>query len=478
MEINTNKLDSQSKREIFYLILSTLLLRIGFAGSILLFDWTLIWGIEKAFGIAETSSVTSILLTSFAAITYLIAEIMFTGYYGNKSDRIGSKPVILYATLGAAIVLLFYGPAAYLFEFSLRIDPIFAIIMLTGYLAIVHFLHGVYASAEVAPTLGFINSLSSIENRTLHMSYFDNAILYGRAGGMIIGGFLWILFQVDKAPTFNEQATRIMFIAPVFTLLLIIAWALIKFGMRNPPPVGGSKKFSMKKDVAIAFRVMLSKERRPLLMPWVLIAALIGSASLWGPSVAFRIASASSSTHEERGLNALLPIMIALIGLALPAPLWGKYADHHGKKKTLKIGLFGLPIAAVLGLAAGYPFYKNELLGDASLIHHIPFLLSLLPAAFMFSAFIPVLMGSLGETAEQDNNGTVMSGYHFVIASGEIVGILGGGLFISIFALIGTLGIFSNVDMAILIGFVLFELLLVIGMIVGILKLPQRNAQN
>ncbi len=468
---------SKTSKEIILLLISTLLLRIGFGAILILFDWTLVWGIEHALGVESHSSAESILLTSFAAITYLIAEIMMTGYYGNKSDRIGAKPVILFATVGSFIVILLYMPSTLIFDAFYLTSPVLALLLLTGYLALIHFVHGIFAAAKVAPTLGFINHYSDSTNRTLHMAYFDNAILYGRALGMMSGAFTWIFFRVDHTQDVIEQSRRISLAYIPLSILLLIATLIIYFGLSNTPTTEKPKPFNLKDDVKIAFSVMMQEDRRPLLLPWLSIAALIGSASIWGPSVAFRIVGGENGQNNDRGLEAILPIMVILFALALPAPFWGWYADRHGKKKTMTIGLFGIPIALVLGLGIGFPFYKDALLSqEASIISNIPFLLSLAPSIFLFSSFIPVLIGSLGETAHRDKkeDGHVMSGYHFVIATGEIIGILGGGLFIGLFALFHTLNIIPDGNLALLVGFVLFELILVAGMTIGILKLPDK----
>ncbi|MHA2099422.1 MAG: MFS transporter, partial [Candidatus Kariarchaeaceae archaeon] len=359
-------------------------------------------------------------------------------------------------------------------------DSLLAIVALASYLAIVHFIHGVFASAKVAPTLGFINQLSTNENRALHMAWYDNAILYGRAAGIMLGGFLWIILKVDDEVNIDEQANLIAKTFPLLTLLLVVATLLIIFGLNDIPKSENKRdKFSIKEDIAIAARVMMAQDRRPMLIPWLSIAALIGSASLWGPTVSFILSGEGS---HDRGYQALLPLMIVLVGLALPAPLWGILADRKGRKITLKIGLIGMPIVGLLGAVIGYPFYKDDIS-----ISNEYFLLSALPGAFMFSALIPVLMGILGDTAEESSDGQVMSGYHFIIAMGEIIGVLGGGIFIGLFSLFQSLfGIFGDgtdgANLAILVGFVLFELLLVGGMFLGILKLPEekqpKSSQN
>ncbi len=463
--------DDSHKSELIALYVSTFLLRTGFGGAIILFDWLLVWALEsKEF---STTSGYSILLISFAAITYYLAEIMLTGYYGSTSDKIGSKPILLYATIGAGIVLLFYAPSSLIFvKIS---DANAAMIVLSVYLALVHFVHGIFASAKVAPTLGFINQLSTNENRALHMAYYDNAILYGRAAGILFGGFLWVILRVDKKDqSIDYQARQIAKAFPFLSILLIVATLLIVYGLKNTENTTSVKreKFSVKRDVQIAARVMLSESRRSMLIPWLSISALIGSASLWGPTISFIL---SDDASHDRGYQALLPLIVVLLGLALPAPLWGMFADRKGRKTTLKVGLLGLPIMGILGVAIGYPFYKDDIS-----ISNIYFLLSALPAAFMFSALIPVLMGILGDSAEESADGEVMSGYHFTIALGEIIGVLGGGLVIGFFALFQSLtGIFGNgqdgTNTAILIGFVLFELLLVAGMFIGILKLPDEE---
>ncbi|MCE7733441.1 MAG: MFS transporter [Candidatus Heimdallarchaeota archaeon] len=465
--MNENRLSHRVELTVLYL--STFLLRTGFGAAILLFDWLLVWALEIG-GYSPTSGF-SILLISFAAITYYIAEIALTGYYGSSSDKIGSKPILLYATIGAGVVLLMYAPSSLIF---IKIsDPLIAIIALTFYLATVHFIHGVFASAKVAPTLGFINNLSTNENRALRMAYYDNAILYGRAAGIMLGGFLWIILKVDEKDGTHDQAIQIAKTFPLLTVLLAVATLLLVIGLKSTEHTGvHRKKFNLKEDVSIAARVMLSEERRPMLLPWLSIAALIGSASLWGPTVSFIL---SGEESETRGYDALLPLMVVLVGLALPAPFWGMFADRKGRKTTLKVGLYGLPIAGLLGAGIGYPFYKDDIS-----IHNIYFLVSALPGAFMFSALIPVLMGILGDTAEESSDGEVMSGYHFVIALGEIIGVLVGGIFIGGFSLIQSwTGLFGEGEdgthVAILIGFVLFELILVAGMFIGILRIPENE---
>ena len=467
--------------EMIVLLVSTLLLRVGFGASLILFDWTLVWGIEHAFGIERTAGLEAILLTSFAGITYLIAEIMFTGYYGNRSDIIGAKPVVWLATIGGGVALIFYAPASLIFNFSLGLGAFFAIILLTLYLATIHFVHGVFASAKVAPTLGFINHLSDENNRAKNMSYFDNAILYGRVLGMITGGGLWIIFGVDAfGLSTQEQSIRIALATPILGLILFVAALLIKFGLSNPPTViKETKKFSLKDDISLAYSVMMQDSRRPLLLPWLSIAALIGSASLWGPSVAFRIASSSENAGSERGITALVPIMFILFSLALPAPIWGILADKLGNEKILKVGLFGTPVAFVGGLLVGFPFYYPGIANGDPILSNIPLLLAIAPTLFMFSAFVPVLLGSLGDTAEKGkkDDGHVMSGYHFIIATGEIIGILIGGIFIGVFAILPTLfpGLPGDQGTYILLGFLLFELILIIGIVVGVLKVPSKD---
>ena len=187
--------ESKVSKELIALYISTFLLRIGFAASLILFDWILVWGIETALGHDAVNDFGPIFLTSFAAITFLIAEILLTGYYGHRSDKTGAKPIIMWATIGAAFVLLLYSPTSHiLVTTGLGMT---GVILMVLYLSFIHFLHGVVASGKVSPTLGFINFHSHDGNRSLRMAYYDNAVLYGRAVGMPLGGALWILYKVD-----------------------------------------------------------------------------------------------------------------------------------------------------------------------------------------------------------------------------------------------------------------------------------------
>ncbi|MCY3411896.1 MAG: MFS transporter [Candidatus Heimdallarchaeota archaeon] len=453
-------------RQLVALYISTFLLRIGFAASLILFDWTLVFGIETHLGHEAASEFGPIFLTSFAAITFLIAEIMFTGYYGHRSDSTGVKPILLWATLGAAVVLVLYAPAPY---FLLLSDHGWtAVIYMVLYLALIHFLHGVVASGKVSPTLGFINYNSEDHNRALRMAWYDNAILYGRAVGMPFGGMLWFWMGVDEhGITYEEQVSRLARTFPVLGIILVISALLILFGINNTPKHTEVKPFSLKEDVTLAARVMLEPKRKPLLAPWLALAALIGSVSLWGPSIAFR----SSEAGEERSVDALIPIIVIIVALALPAPLWGKYADSHDRKSAMKLGISGMPllgVGALIFVLAGSP-------GGFDL-SNFWFLAAIVPGIMVISALVPVLMGALGDTAEKGihDDGQVMSGYHFIIALGEIIGILIGGIAIALFALLETAtGIFGGQSNALLGGFLLFELILLVVVIVGVLKIPQ-----
>ncbi len=452
--------------ELIFLYASTFLLRVGFESSLILFDWMLVWGIEDAFGHENASSFSAILLTAFAGITFLVAEVMFTGYYGNRSDRVGAKPVILFATFGAAFALLMYAPASFIYSYFSHTRKT-AILLLVLYLATVHFIHGVVAAANVAPALGFVNHLSTNKNRSLHMAWYDNAIFYGRAVGMTFGGFLWIGMGVDNPHlTLSDQAMQIAKTFPFLFVLLLIATLVVYFGLSHPQKTGDPKPFSLKEDITIAFRVMLEPSRRALLVPWLAIAALIGSASLWGPSVTFR---ASAETGGHRGLDALLPIMGVMIALALPAPLWGWYADQIGRKRVLQFGISGLP-AMGIGLLLGFPFFR----GQASISNPIV-LLSIMPGLMLMSALAPVMMSRLGDTARQNvrEDGHVMSGYHFVLAGGEILGILAGGIVIGLFAMFHEVGLIRHISTALVSGFLFFEVAMLLTAFIGIWRLPE-----
>ena len=74
-----NPENNPHRKELIYLYLSTFLLRTGFGGVIIIFDWTLVWGIENALGIENSASGTAILLISISALTYYFIEIALTG---------------------------------------------------------------------------------------------------------------------------------------------------------------------------------------------------------------------------------------------------------------------------------------------------------------------------------------------------------------------------------------------------------------
>ncbi len=478
-------------KEFTALLVSTFLLRIGFAASLILFDWQIIWAIETTLGKDAASEFGPIFLTAFASITFLIAEIFLTGYYGHRSDRTGVKPIILFGTAGAAFVLAMYSPSSLILSKVFETEGAYtSLILMITYLALIHFLHGVVASAKVSPTLGYINHFSTDHNRSLRMAYYDNAVLYGRAVGMPLGGMLWFVLGVeDDGIDTKTQARRIAFTYPFLSIILFIAALLIIYGIKNTPGEEDVAPFSIKEDMALAANVMLDEKRKPLLVPWLALAAMIGSVSLWGPSIAFR-----TEGGEDRAISALLPVIIIVVALALPAPLWGKYADTHDRRSALNFGVAGLPILLigvvvwVIGVdLIGEPIFQKDIS-----FTNISLLFSVVPGIMFFSALVPVMMGALGDTAEQGSHedGRVMSGYHFIIAGGEIIGILIGGLVIGFFALLQSFtGLFGTNSAeegeiavgqsnALMFGFGLFELILIFLVVRGVMKIPHQELSD
>ncbi len=110
------------------LYVSTFLLRVAF-GALLLLMSVYVTGDQNS----------RLLNVAIIAVPYPLAEMLTANYFGQLSDRIGRKKVIVFGSLLAAGIVGLY---------ALSND--------TWYLATLHGIHGVAAAATVAPAIAMI----------------------------------------------------------------------------------------------------------------------------------------------------------------------------------------------------------------------------------------------------------------------------------------------------------------------------------
>ncbi|MBN1180245.1 MAG: MFS transporter [Anaerolineae bacterium] len=105
--------------------------------------------------------------------TFAVAQLFTSPVWGNISDRIGRKPVIIFGLVGCALTLLLYGLVTHLWMMYL-----------------VRILAGVLASATFPTAMAYIGDTTSEEERSGGMGLISAAQYAGIMLGPALGGWL------------------------------------------------------------------------------------------------------------------------------------------------------------------------------------------------------------------------------------------------------------------------------------------------
>lgn len=146
--------------------------------------------------------------------TFALMQLIFSPLWGNLSDRIGRKPVLLIGILGNAIAQLFFG-------LSTQLWMLFAARALSGILS----------SATLPTALAYISDTTSEENRGGGMGVMGAAMGVGMVLGPGLGGWLA-----------NGSLSRPFFVAAgVSALMLPLVYLILPESLsqdRRSHPVG------------------------------------------------------------------------------------------------------------------------------------------------------------------------------------------------------------------------------------------------
>ena len=302
-----------------------------------------------------------------------------------------------------------------------------------GWAATIHVMHGSAAAMILVTSLALMGDFAHKESRGREMGIFDAVNLFGWITGFAAGFFF----------------TAVLGNGPYLWLAFIVAAGLLIAGFlygyfRLVEPAVRKKSYV---SLMTTVRLLTEKKMFLLVMPWFALYIVIGAALGFLP--------------EGQNTLAIDPYLFAAavfgigVGLTLTQAYFGKLSDQHGRGRMMLIGAIGLGgVMAVIGAAvvqsvpSGTPSkeafdYLRAFLaggvdpGGVTQPPHYVHLALLGILGICALAFAPAALASLVDHSNDENRGTTMAVYSFVITLGMIIGPIVVGWIYEVFHAIG-----------------------------------------
>jgi len=318
-----------------------------------------------------------LLNVAIIAVPYPLAEMLTANYFGMISDRIGRKPIIVFGTTLAAIIVTLY-----------------ALSDNRWYLATLHGIHGIGAAATVAPAIAMIADHANSGDRGRQMGWFDYSTFIGYIIGAVVGGFMVEYLDVRLG---------FLIVAGMLTASAVMLYTLVK----NEAPKVRGEHYASLAELRRVFRV---REVRLMFPIWLIIATLLGLAITYLPIILL----------NEGTRGSTIGIMFAAAGVALGLlqPFWGKVSDFVGRIPVMAYGVFSIAgIVVMLVLFPHAAFSQDDAGIHFKLIGMIPLGLLGLGAG----AFVPSALALMADSSDAKSYGTTMGLYSFALGFGAFV---------------------------------------------------------
>ncbi|MHA1398202.1 MAG: MFS transporter [Candidatus Heimdallarchaeaceae archaeon] len=382
------------KRSLIGILISTFFLRVAFGSTTVLMPIFIFYHL----GMQGWEANISIIIVE---VTYALAVIVSSGYFGFKSDTSDSKKWILFGTAAGGLILGGYGVCALSWNQWIGFLPLTNGLLIFG-MSLYHFLHGVAGSCKVNASYGYLSRFSVYENRATKVGIYNVAVAGGRSVGVGLAGVLYNILikpietEESWVPTYPQ---RLVFLYLIFGFAIVISAVLVYLLLDKTKPVVKEEHYNFKKELTTSWRLMTNKSRRGIVLPLLGTASAVGIINNWGFLVL--------AIETNPGGASLATIGITL-AMGLPMALWGWVADKIGRKKTLTIGVVGI-ILLLFGLF--FAFFTNSLTGGkpwndpssqfdpAGLYSNWWILLILGIAVLLGSAYFPAISGRLGDSS-------------------------------------------------------------------------------
>ncbi len=312
------------------------------------------------------------LMTSFSLMQFL-----FSPFWGQLSDRIGRRPVLVVSVIGSAISMVILG-------FATSLWWLFAARLFAG-----------VSAANISTATAYISDITTEEKRAGAMGMIGAAFGLGFIFGPAIGGYF-------SAWGYNVP----MFIAAGLAVLnaLFILWRLPE------PQLTEEERHSHRREVS--WRALKQTMARPNLGRIVFQFFLVTVAFVH-LEVVFAFFVKDTFNYSARQAGFLLAL-VGIIMVIIQGGLIGKLSRHFGELRLVIVG----PLLISLGLI---------LVPTTAAIGLWPFVICLAVVAVGNAINNPTLMSLVSKTAERHESGAAMGVYQSAGSMARILGPLSAG---------------------------------------------------
>ncbi len=450
---NADDLYTQKKPTLSFIgiLISTFFLRVAFGSTTVLMPIYIFLHLKMEGWEANLSII-------FVEVTYALAVIISSGYFGFRSDVSDAKRWILLGTAAGGLILVGYGICALNWQGWIGIIPLANGLMIFG-MSLFHFLHGLAGSIKVNASYGYISRFSVYETRATKMGLYNVAVSGGRSVGVILAGVLYnaligineliriaernIIADVSELTAVRNVISywspiypqRLVYLYLLFSFAIVISIVAVYFMVDKTKPVLEHEDYSVKQEMLMSWKLMTDKNRRGIVLPLLGTAAIIGILNNWG----FLILSIESNPAD-----ASLTTVLFTLSMGLPMALWGWLADKIGRRKALTIGVAGLlMMAVVIGIAffgnfmtVGPWYDPTSEFNPGGFTSNWWIAALLVISLFLGSAYFPAISGRLGDSSsighKEERHGSTMSIQQTIISVSEIIGIILGGIALTV----------------------------------------------
>lgn len=328
---------------------------------------------------AEPDTVTLVMAT------YSLAQFIAAPFWGNLSDRIGRKPVLIVSVFGAALSYVWLG-------FAESLWMLFAARAFGGFMA-----------GNISAAFAYMADITTPENRAKGMGLVGAAFGLGFIAGPAIGGIL-----AGPDPVNADYQSPAFAAAALSVVALLMAVLLLKESLSEK--VRAEARANGRQSRLAQFQTALRRPGMGLLIALSFLSVFVFA----GMESTFAMWSRRQFDWGPEQ-NGWLFASVGLVAAVIQGGLVGKLARRFGESRLVIVGAAALAFGmGILPFATGLPLLS----------------LSMGAMAFGFSIMTPSLNSLISLSAGEAEQGSIMGVTRSASTLARVVGpALAGALF-------------------------------------------------